>query len=141
MKRTAVIDSSALISLIHLELARKLSLFFQFVYIPRSVQTEVNRKSRFRYRLNKLYNMDIFKRCAAGNEFNILLLKELNRGEAEAIVQAQEIGATFLIADERPAREIGERHGLRSVGTLRLIARLHLEGYAGEPAGAHREAS
>jgi predicted nucleic acid-binding protein len=77
--------------------------------------------------------MDIFKRCAAGNELNILLLKELNRGEAEAIVQAQEIGATFLIADERPAREIGERHGLRSVGTLRLIARLHLEGYAGEP--------
>ena len=45
--RIAVIDSSSLINLAYLDLASKLGLYFNRVYVPRSVQAEVNRKHRF----------------------------------------------------------------------------------------------
>lgn len=38
-------------------------------------------------------------------------------------------GARFFIAGEKRTREIGERQGLVPVGTVRLLARLRLEGH------------
>jgi len=131
--RTAVIDSSCLICLVHLGLASKLGLYFDIVYVPRNVQIEVNRKHRSRYRLNKLFETTIFQRCIGKDETNFLLLAaELDAGEAEGLVQAQERGAEFFLVDEKKAREIGMRQGLTLYGTLRLLARLCLEGYAGD---------
>jgi len=129
--RIAVIDSSPLINLTHLELARHMALFFDRVYVPRAVQREVNRKRRFRYRLNKLYRTGLFTRCAAADLTNVRLLRtELDEGEAEALIQAQEKAALVFIADEKRAREIAEAMGLKPVGTLRILARLNLEDQA-----------
>jgi predicted nucleic acid-binding protein len=129
--RIAVIDSSPLISLTHLDLARELVLFFDIVYVPRSVQLELNRKGKFRYRLNKLYKTGIFVRCMAADATNVRLLRaELDAGEAEALIQGQEKQARFFIGDDRRAREIAEKMGRTPVGTLRLLARLNLEGRA-----------
>ena len=133
MTRIAVIDSSPLISLTHLDLARELVLFFDIVYVPRSVQLELNRKGKFRYRLNKLYKTGIFIRCTAANPTNVQLLRaELDAGEAEALIQGQEKQARFFIGDDKRAREIAENMGRKPVGTLRLLARLNLEGRAQE---------
>lgn len=77
-----------------------------------------------------------FSRCNTADETNVRLLqhdKELDEGEAEALIQAQETATTFFIGDEKRARSIAENLGLTCVGTIRLIARLHLEGRAGEP--------
>jgi predicted nucleic acid-binding protein len=127
------VDSSPLISLTHLGLARELVLFFDIVYVPRSVQQELNRKGKFRYRLNKLYKTGFFARCAAADATNVQLLRaELDEGEAEALIQGQERQARFFIGDEKRAREIAERMGRKPVGTLRLLARLNLEGRAPE---------
>lgn len=129
--RTAVIDSSCLICLVHLDLASKLALYFDVVYIPRNVQIEFNRKHRSRYRLNKLFEAGVFQKCVCKDETNFrLLTAELDPGEAEGLVQAQERGAEFFLVDERKAREIGMRQGLILYGTLRLLARFCLEGYA-----------
>lgn len=129
--RVAVIDSSCLICLVHLDLASKLALYFDVIYVPRNVQIEFNRKHRSRYRLNKLFETGLLQKCTSKDETNFLLLTaELDAGEAEGLVQAQERGAEFFLVDERKAREIGERQGLILCGTLRLIARFCLEGYA-----------
>lgn len=121
-------------SLVHLDLADELTVFFDGVRVPSTVQKEVNRKQRFRYRLNKLYRKGFFSRCNTADETNVQLLRqELDEGEAEALIQAQETAATFFIGDEKRARSIAENLGLTCVGTIRLIARLHLEGRAGEP--------
>jgi predicted nucleic acid-binding protein len=129
--RTAIIDSSCLICLVHLNLAPKLALYFDVVYVPRFVQIEFNRKHRSRYRLNKLFGAGIFQKCMGKDETNFqLLTTELDAGEAEGLVQAQERGAEFFLVDERKARAIGARQGLTLYGTLRLLARLSLEGYA-----------
>jgi predicted nucleic acid-binding protein len=132
--RIAVIDSSCLINLVHLDLASKLPLFFDRIYIPRSVQIEFNRKHRSRYRLNKLLRMGVFERCMCKDETNFRILSaELDAGEAEALVQAQERGADCFLVDERKARVIGLRQGLVPYGTVRLLARFCLDGYAADP--------
>jgi len=129
--RIAVIDSSPLINLAHLNLALELANFFDRVYVPRAVQRELNRKGRFRYKLNKLYATGIFERCEAADATNVQLLRaELDEGESEALTQAQERQAHAFIGDDRQARRIAERMGRKSVGTVRLLARLSLEGRA-----------
>lgn len=132
--RIAVIDSSCLINLIHLDLASKLPLFFDRIYIPRNVQIEFNRKHRARYRLNKLLRTGVFERCMCKDETSFRILStELDPGEAEGLVQAQERGADCFLVDERKARIIGLRQGLVPYGTVRLVARLCLDGYAADP--------
>jgi predicted nucleic acid-binding protein len=129
--RIAIIDSSCLINLVHLELASRLPHYFDRVYVPRSVQIEVNKKHKFRHRLNKLYSTGIFLRCNCRDETSFRLLAvELDAGEAEGVVQAQERRADFFLVDERKARAIGTRQGLVACGTVRLLARLCLDGYA-----------
>lgn len=131
--RVAIVDSSPLINLAHLNLAHELPRFFDRVYVPRSVQREVNRKRKFRHRLNKLYETGFFARCMAANATNVMLLRpELHEGEAEALIQGQEKHALFFIGDDKRARETAERMGRKPVGTLRLLARLNLEGRAPE---------
>ncbi len=132
--RIAVVDSSPLIYLTHLGLAAELSRFFDVVYVPRVVHEEVNRKGRFRYRLKKLYQSGCFLRCMAADRTNVrLLMAQLHEGESEALVQAEEKAAEFFIGDEKDAREIGRLKGFKPVGTVRLLARLHLEGRATDP--------
>jgi len=134
--RTAVIDSSPLINLAHLNLALELANFFDRVYVPRAVQQELNRKGRFRYRLKKLYATGIFERCRTADATNVRLLRaELDEGESEALIQAQEKQAHAFIGDDRQARVIAERMGRKSVGTVRLLARLSLEGRAASVQG------
>jgi predicted nucleic acid-binding protein len=129
--RIAVIDSSCLIGLTHLGLASKMALYFDLVYVPRNVQIECNRKHRYRYRLNRLFEAGVFRRCMCNDETNFRLLTAvLDAGEAEGLVQAQERGAESFLVDESKAREIGKRQGLTVYGTVRLLARLRLEGYA-----------
>ncbi|HET9176812.1 MAG TPA: hypothetical protein VFQ24_00465 [Terriglobia bacterium] len=131
--RIAVVDSTPLIHLVHLGLCGEISLFFDVVYVPMAVQREVNRKSRFRYRLKKLYETGYFLRCTTANAENVKLLRpDVDEGEAEALIQAQERTATHFIGDDRRAREIGSNMGFRCVGTVRILARLFLEGRASE---------
>lgn len=128
MPRVAVIDSTPLISLAHLELAASLALFFDIIYVPSAVQREVSTKHRFRYRLRKLYNSGIFQRSHSAAADRVELFRaELDEGEAEALVQAQERNARYFIGDEKRAREISGGLGLKAVGTVRLLARLSLE--------------
>lgn len=131
--RTAVIDSSPLIHLAHLDLCRALSLFFDLVYVPRAVHREVNRKSRFRYKLRKLYEGGFFVRCNVADTTNVRLLRaDVDEGEAEALIQAQERGAAFFIGDDKRAREVGKNLGLTCVGTVRILGRLSIQHQAGD---------
>lgn len=131
--RLAIIDSSPLIVLTHLQLASKLSIFFDRILVPRRVQEEVNRKNRFRRRLNKLFEIGLFERCNCADQTRVRILLlggKLGPGESEGLVQAQEKGASFFIADETLAREQASRQGLSAIGSTRILARLSSEGYA-----------
>lgn len=130
--RIAVIDSSPLINLAHLNLAMKLSQFFDVVFVPNAVQREVRKKHRFGHRLNKFYGSGFFTRCVAADWTNVRLLmaEPLGEGESEAITQAQEKAPAFFIADEKRARVIAGKMGQLHAGTARILARLNFEGLA-----------
>lgn len=128
--RHAIIDSSSLLAIVHLNLSIKLSLFFDIIHVPRQVQIELSRKHRFRHRLNKLYDTRIYRRCCAADRTNVrLLMPPLNEGEAEGIIQAQEKGIDQVIFDEREARKIASRMGIATVGIARLLFRLERDGH------------
>jgi len=134
MNRIAVVDSSPLISLMYLGLASELPAFFDRVLVPRAVHREVNKKGRFRYRLKKLYESGFYRKCTVGDLTNVQLLRDkLDEGEAEALIQAQEMAVAYFIGDEKKAREIGTIFHLKCVGTVRLLGRLNREGRAEEP--------
>jgi len=138
--RIAVIDSGPLINFVHLELANEIAVYFDVIYVPRAVQLEVNRKQRFRHKLQKLYRTGIFERCTSSDKWNVELLKvELDDGEAEGLIQGQEKNAEIFIGDESRARDICSKFGLKPIGTVRLLARLHLEGRAGETTALTRK--
>jgi len=127
----AVIDSSALIYLSHLDIAIKLSLFFQVVLVPGLVEKEVGRKHSFRYRLKSYYESGIFKKCKTANETNRQLLQldeRIHPGEADAIAQAQEQEIAVFIGDEKNARESARRKGKVALGTAGILAKLFVQG-------------
>ena len=133
--RHAIIDSSSLLAVAHLNLSIKLSLFFDVIHVPRQVQVELNKKHKFRHRLNKLYDTRIYKRCLKADRTNVrLLMPPLNEGEAEGIIQAQENGIDHVIFDEREARKIATRMGINTVGIARLLFRLEREGHVNDAA-------
>ena len=51
------------------------------------------------------------------------LLRNLDRGESEALVLAREVGARFVLVDERAARRLCLELELIPVGTLGILLR------------------
>lgn len=58
----------------------------------------------------------------------IELLRELHRGESEAIALAIEVEAAALIVDERAARSVALSLGVRPIGVLGMLVRAKNEG-------------
>ncbi len=57
-----------------------------------------------------------------------VLARELDEGEAEAIVLALEEGADLVLLDEREARRVARSLGLKVTGTVGILMRARREG-------------
>ncbi len=65
---------------------------------------------------------DFLVRCAVTDRVETdSLASLLDEGEAEAIVLAQEIGADYLLSDERKGRRFAKARGLRVIGVLGVL--------------------
>jgi predicted nucleic acid-binding protein len=63
----------------------------------------------------------ITQRSATNTPLVELLTRDLDRGEAEAIALALEIGAELLLLDEREGRRAAKRLGLAVIGILGIL--------------------
>lgn len=130
--RRCTIDSSCLIALDHVGLIPKLSVIFSKVLIPRAVRRELFRRRTTKDRLLALLREYAFlERCDRYDAITVdLLLLERealggrDRGEAEAVVQASQVGATVIV-DDRWGRDLASRFELESHGTLWILRRLY----------------
>ena len=144
LRLQAVTDSSCLQCLILLDLSfpslavvRGLQLRYEIIHIPDHVWNEVGRRNRRRFQLRKFVrDHPFFKRCSLTNPYDSRLLYDrrtnpearIDRGEAEAIIQARERGLTDVLIDERKGTRIAKAHSLNPRGVLGLIQELTLLG-------------
>lgn len=147
-KSKAVIDTSCLRCLLLLDLSfpqynlfRALFLRYYTVHIPQFVWNEISRKGHKRGQLNRTLRRHPFlKRCNVIDEYAAQLLYDIkrnpnaliDRGEAEAIIQAREIGASEVLIDEGRGRGIAQAHSLNVKGVIGLIRDFKLSGIISE---------
>lgn len=125
--RQAIIDSDVLIEVIEKNIAEKLSLLFNAIYVPMAVKGE-QKKRRRRYNLKRLFASGLFKRCKVLDEHRVQLLlmgsPKLQLGESEAIIQAQEQNIKAFLTNDQKARKVARKHGLLAVTFQELEHRL-----------------
>jgi predicted nucleic acid-binding protein len=131
------IDASSLIALDHLDLLPQLSLLFSRVLLPKAVRTELYRRRRTKDRLRALLGSFAFiVRCDNYDQGAVdILLAERgirggeDRGEAEAVVQASETGAS-VIGDDPWGRTLAERFARDFHGAVWVLKRFYELGLA-----------
>jgi predicted nucleic acid-binding protein len=131
------IDASIIIALDHLDVLPQLSLLFSRVLIPKAVRTELYRRRATKNRLQAVLSAYTFiERCDSYDKgaVDLLLIERLaqgvaDRGEAEAVVQAAELGAAIIV-DDPWGRGLAERFDRDFHGTVWILRRFFELGLA-----------
>jgi predicted nucleic acid-binding protein len=118
----AVIDTTLLSRLVHLNVAELLPLVFKLILIPPEVKREAYKapgKRRLRNLVNEMSGF--FVDCHEFDQFTkIFLQADLDAGEAAAIAQA-DYKQSVLLLDEKKGFERAERMQLTVFRTLNVL--------------------
>lgn len=117
MKEAVVTDSTCLIALERLGLLDLLPSLFEPIYAPREVAKE------FGLSLSWLQVLDL-----SDPDRVLFLSASVDRGEAEAIVLARQLGLRVILDDLR-ARRLAQRFELAVIGTLGILVRAKRQGF------------
>lgn len=123
-----VSDTSPVRALSHLGLAHLLGALFDRVLIPPAVLAEL---ARVGVDLSTAGVAPAWLEVREPLDANRVtdLLRELDRGESEAIALAIEVGSTELLIDESDGRQVARRLGLEPVGVIGLLIRAKIRGH------------
>jgi uncharacterized protein len=119
-----VADTSAISNLMTVGRDHILGDLFVEVTIPPAVEQEL---------LNWHHALPVFIKIARPVDVSAVgkLAEDLDTGEAEAIVLADELHADLLLIDERKGRQFAARRGLRSTGLLGVLLEAKKAGMLG----------
>jgi len=109
-----VSDTTAITSLLKINRANLLKHLFGEVLIPTAVRDEL---SKYHPILPEFFRAESVKDRNAVD----LLREEIDAGEAEAIILAEESDADVLLIDEKDGRFIAEGRGIRCLGLVGAI--------------------
>ena len=109
-----VSDTSAITSLIQIERAELLADLFEQVVVPLAVERELRRR-------HSQLPAFVQARQVADVSGVRRLRRELDEGEAEAIVLAKETQADALLIDEKVGRAIALREGVPIIGLVGVL--------------------
>ncbi|MEO6759875.1 MAG: DUF3368 domain-containing protein [Saprospiraceae bacterium] len=125
-----VSDTSPIGSLFLIDRLELLPTIFGEVIIPEKVFQELLvLETLFGYDLSSIKLAPwVIIRQATNLEAIQRLHEELDAGESEAIVLAQEIQADFLLIDESEGRLVAQREGLQVVGLLGVLMQAKRKG-------------
>jgi hypothetical protein len=116
---TTVCNSTPIISLSSVGRFDILNQLFGEIIIAEAVYQEIKAKQSYGYREidAPFINVMSIQRQADCD----LLLKELDRGEAETITLAKEVNATRVLIDENLGYKLAKKEGLNVVRTLSIL--------------------
>lgn len=130
-KEIVVSNTTPLIALAWLEQLDLLPALFGQVHIPQAVFDEIRAKPDAPG-VTVISEASWLMLTPVQNPQSVLFLSDqLDAGESEAIVLAQELGAGFLLMDERRGRRRGIQSGLAVTGTLGLLIEARARGMIG----------
>ena len=129
-ERLCTIDSSCVVALQQLGLLPQLSFLFSKVLLPKAVREELSKRRATKDHLKTLFReYAFFQRCDDFDRGAVdLLLAERSRdgsqdrGEAEAVAQAAQIGATVIV-DDQWGRKLAVDFNLDVHGTFYILRR------------------
>jgi hypothetical protein len=117
-----VSDTSPILNLARIDSLDLLHRLFGVVLVPPEVARELANQG-FDGKPNWLSIR------APENRYRVIELAiELDSGESEAIVLAEEVGAELLLIDERRGTAVARQLGLTALGLLAVLARAKREG-------------
>lgn len=123
-------DTSPITNLIQVGKLDILEQVFGQIIIPEKVYEELSVYEKQREAIENR-NWILVKKVKDRDEV-ISLEKQLDSGEAEAIVLAKEMNVDLLIVDERKGRKIAEEYGLKIIGLLGVLIQGKKKGYLKE---------
>ena len=116
-----VSDTSPIRALEFVGCLHVLPKLFDRILVPPAVATELT-STDGRYRKIDVLEHRFFQLASPYDQAHVdLLLQQLDRGEAEAIVLALEYKADALLIDESDGRAIARKLGLAVLGTLGIL--------------------
>lgn len=121
-KLIVVADATPLIALAKIDQLSWLPDLFGEVLIPGAVYAEIAVAGAGRSGAAEIQSANWIRLVPVTDRTKVnYLLTQLDIGEAEAIVLAQEQQADWVVIDETKARTIAQRLGLRLIGTVGLL--------------------
>lgn len=121
-KIVAVADSSFLIGISMIRQWGLLAAIVKKLYVAPTVWKEVVVKGQGRPASAEIQQADFIERHSVRNTSGVRRLQIfLNRGEAETLVLAQEIGCPIVFLNERRARKVAQSAGLQTMGVLGVL--------------------
>ncbi|MCL4457485.1 MAG: DUF3368 domain-containing protein [Nitrospirae bacterium] len=121
-KNIVVVNSSPLIYLSAIKKTNILKKLFHEIIIPEAVKKEIifGGKNNFAFKEVVGQTWIITKRIK-NRLAKDYLLTDIDAGEAEVIVLAEELKAKTVIMDDRLGRRLAKLRGLNVIGTLRVL--------------------
>jgi predicted nucleic acid-binding protein len=116
-----VSDTTPLNYLILIEAADVLPALFGRVYAPKAVMLELSDPRSPQPVREWASSPPAWLTVQEPAQVDATLPKKLHKGEVEAISLAQELGADWVLIDERKASREAEGRGLRVAGTLGIL--------------------
>ena len=117
-----VSNTTPILSLYKIGKLNLLQSLFGQVIVPVAVYDEIAVAGKGKQGHDEIEKVDYFLINEIRNAFAASLLRsQLDRGEAEAIVLAGELGANILLLDEKKARRIAQANGQSVIGTLGIL--------------------
>lgn len=125
-----VSDTSPISGLYRIGHLHLLQLLYQKVILPDAVYHELLRLKSFGYDLKEILAAEWIEVKSPAHIVDVTALrKELDEGEAEAIVLAKELHADLLLMDETKGRAIAKREGMVIIGLIGVLSEAKAEGH------------
>lgn len=122
VKNIAVANTSPIIYLSAINKTDLLKKLFGEIFIPDAVKREILSGGKDTFGFREIEGEQWIKTKKVENELaKKCLLTDIDDGEAEVIVLAEELKAKVIIMDDRLGRKVARLRGFQVIGTLRVL--------------------